>query len=54
MRRNELDFAVKDRVVCTFARPSRRSGEPLRLVIEAVELASKDGRTTALLTLPSA
>jgi hypothetical protein len=54
MRRNEVDFAVKDRVVYTFARPSRRPGEPRPLVIEAVDLASKDGRTTTLLTLPSA
>ena len=54
MRKNEVDFAVKNRVVYTFARPSRRPGEPPRMVIEAVELASKDGRTTALLTLPSA
>jgi hypothetical protein len=54
MRRNEVDFAVKDRVVYTFARPARRSGEPPRLVLEAVELASEDGRTTDLLTLPSA
>ena len=54
MRRNEVDFAVRDRVVYAFARPSRRADEPPRLVIEAVELASKDGRTTPLLTLPSA
>jgi hypothetical protein len=52
MGRNEVDFAVKDRVVYTFARPSSPPGEPRRLLMEAVELASKDGRATPLLTLP--
>jgi hypothetical protein len=52
IRENEVDVAVKNRVVYTFARPPHRPGEPPRLVLEAVDLGSKDGRITPLLTLP--
>jgi hypothetical protein len=52
LKRNEVDFAVKGRIVYTFARPTSPKGEPPKIVVEAVDLNSKDGRTTPLLTLP--
>jgi hypothetical protein len=48
MERNEVDFAVKDRVVYSFARPARSQ----ELIVEAVDLISKEGRSAPLLTLP--